>query len=231
MLHIALERACLLTRVKAIEWAWKDCKANIITMSFGFDEENDIGGRPVVSNAILKAFLKTDQRILFFAAAANDGGNRQEMFPASDMHVLSVRGTDDYGWAQHFNPPPDYNARKCFMTLGVDVPGASLSTSQHEGAEVCKSGTSVATPIAAGIAAMLLGYARIHEEHLQEILGPRDAAKLARLWRITGMSVLFEKMATEMTDKWSYLNINKFTAVSHQLRLSMIALAVKEARG
>jgi len=45
------------------------------------------------------------------------------------------------------------------------------------------------------------------------------------------MSVLFEKMATEMAEKWSYLNIHKFTNVTHQMRLGMIAWAVREATG
>ncbi|KAI1827031.1 peptidase S8/S53 domain-containing protein [Xylaria intraflava] len=216
---------------RAIEWAWKDCQANVITMSFGFDKEIYVGDKPVISNAILKALLKTNQRILFFAAAANDGGNRAEMFPASDMNVFSIRGTDDYGWAQRFNPPPDYNSATCFMTLGVDVPGASLTRSEHEGADVCKSGTSVATPIAAGIAALLLGYARMHEESLREKLGATGNDKLVKLWTRAGMSTLFEKIATEMLEKWSYLGIHKFTGLEPDLRLSMMALAAMEAKG
>lgn len=97
-------------------------------------------------------------------------------------------------------------------------------------ADEYKSGTSVATPIAAGIAAMLLGYARIYEKELEEMLGPQDKAKLSRLWRINGVSVLFAKMATEMTDKWSYLSIRKFAAKSHSMRLAAIADAVQEAK-
>nr|RBQ96670.1 hypothetical protein FVER53263_11628 [Fusarium verticillioides] len=215
---------------KAIEWAWKECGANIVTMSFGFDEEVYIEGKPLISNAILKAILETNQRIIFLAAAANSGGNKDEMFPACNKNVLSIRGTDDYGTPQGFNPPPDYDADTCFMTLGLDVPGASLVKSDHKGADVCKSGTSVATPIAAGLAAMLLGYARVHEKELQKILGPEDSAKLARLWGISGVTSLFKKLATEMTRKWSYLNINKMMQLSHEMRLGMIATAVKEAR-
>ncbi|KAF4454857.1 hypothetical protein F53441_2727 [Fusarium austroafricanum] len=215
---------------KAIEWAWKDCSADIITMSFGFDGEDYVGGEPIVSNSILRAITETKQNILFFAAAANDGGNRDEMFPASNQNVMSIRGSDDKGWACSFNPPPDYNAETCFMTLGRDVPGASLTKSQDKGADVLKSGTSVATPIAAGIAAMLLGYARIYENELQEKLGPRDKTKLGKIRRVTGMTKMFEKMSMEMMDKWSYLNINKFTGRTHDRRLAMIADAVDEAK-
>ncbi|KAM0226893.1 hypothetical protein ACHAPO_011987 [Fusarium lateritium] len=178
-------------------------------MSFGFDGDQYVDGKPIVSNAILKALIGTGQRILFFAAAANEGGNRNEMFAASNQNVMSIRGSDDRGWACNFNPPPDYNAETCFMTLGVDVPGASLVNSDDEGGEILKSGTSVATPIAAGIAAMLLGYAKIHEKELHLLLGPRDKEKLWKISRISGMSKLFGKMSKEMMEKWSYLNIDE----------------------
>ncbi|OBS26151.1 hypothetical protein FPOA_00094 [Fusarium poae] len=215
---------------EAIEWAWKECSADIVTMSFGFDGEQYVDGEPIVGNAILKALTETSQRTLFFSAAANEGGNRNEMFPASNQNVMSIRGSDDRGWACSFNPPPDYNAETCFMTLGVDVPGASLAGSKYKGGEVLKSGTSVATPIAAGIAAMLLGYAKIHEQALKRVLGPRDEVKLQKIRRIAGMSKLFGNMSTEMMEKWSYLNIDKFTDCTDDLRLSMIANAVREAK-
>jgi len=72
------------------------------------------------------------------------------------------------------------------MTLGRELSGASLSSSKDSGADVCKTGTSVATPIAAGIAAMLLGYTRIYEEKLCEILRRDDEVKLVRIWNIPG---------------------------------------------
>ncbi|KAI5460412.1 peptidase S8/S53, subtilisin/kexin/sedolisin [Mariannaea sp. PMI_226] len=213
----------------AIKWAWKDCKANIITMSFGFDDEIHVNCKSVISKAILKAELKADPGVLFFAAAANDGGNRKEMFPARDMHVLSIRGTDEFGWPRPFNPPEGYNPSKCFMTLGLDVPGASLSTSDHEGAEICKSGTSVATPIAAGIAATMLGYARIYEDEVKEYLNEHQVRKLGNIWGRSGMTALFAQMATEMTNKWSYLHLNEFADMTKRLILATIATAVKNS--
>jgi hypothetical protein len=215
---------------KAIQWAWKDCKANIITMSFGFEDEIYVNDELVISNAILKAQLESRPGVLFFAAAANDGGNRGEMFPAHESHVLSIRGTDEFGWPQHFNPPKDYNARKCFMTLGVDVPGASLSTSEHEGADVCKSGTSVATPIAAGIAATMLGYTRLFEDDIRTFLQKDQVPKLRNIWKISGMTALLAQMATEMTDRWSYLHLNKFSKMTQRMISSKIADAAMNPR-
>ncbi|KAI1125773.1 hypothetical protein F5Y10DRAFT_267760 [Nemania abortiva] len=132
------------------------------------------------------------------------------MFPARNRNVFSIRGTDEYGWVQGFNPPPDYNGETCFMTLGKDAPGASISTSEHGGGEVCQSGTSVATPIAAGIAAMVLGYAKIHENELEEFLKDTEKQKRYKIENISGMTEFFKRLATEMLEKWSYLEISKF---------------------
>lgn len=74
-------------------------------MSLGFDEEIHVNGERVITKAILEAVARTNNRILFFAVAANDSGNRKEMFPANDIHVFSIRGTDDRGWAERFNSP------------------------------------------------------------------------------------------------------------------------------
>lgn len=117
------------------------------------------------------------------------------------------------------------------MTLGKDVPGASLNFSKYEGAEICKSGTSVATPIAAGIAAMLLGYARVNETSLQNILRLLGKAKLSRLWGIDKMSEVLEEISTEMIYKWPYLNIYRFTDESNKMRQSLIAVALRRATG
>ncbi|RSL74845.1 hypothetical protein CEP51_011412 [Fusarium floridanum] len=118
---------------EAITWAAQECEADIISMSFGFDEELPVEGDRVMSNAISNSLVSRKQQILFFAAAANEGGNQSEMFPASHPQVISIRGTDEKGWLQRFNPPPGDNST-CFMTLGQDVPGASRS--QDGGAEV-----------------------------------------------------------------------------------------------
>jgi hypothetical protein len=192
-------------------------------MSFGFDREIAVGGRLVISNAISDALRARDQRILFFAAAANEGGNQPEMFPANHPQVISIRGTDDKGWLQRFNPPKGFAGLNCFMTLGQDVPGAGLS--RDGGVEVFKSGTSVSTPIAAGITGILLSYARLFGDDLKEFLGDRDRGCGPAISTVSGMRRMFTKMSTEMMDGWYYLSADQFLKLpTHQARLGWIAL-------
>ncbi|RSL41864.1 hypothetical protein CEP53_012505 [Fusarium sp. AF-6] len=131
--RVARDTEGLADSTKNISEAAQECEVDIISMSFGFDEELPVEGDRVMSNAISNSLVSRKQQILFFAAAANEGGNQSEMFPASHPQVISIRGTDEKGWLQRFNPPPGYNGA-CFMTLGQDVPGASRS--QDGGAEV-----------------------------------------------------------------------------------------------
>ncbi|RMJ09255.1 hypothetical protein CDV36_011131 [Fusarium kuroshium] len=204
---------------EAITWAAQECEADIISMSFGFDEELPVEGDRVMSNAISNSLVSRKQQILFFAAAANEGGNQSEMFPASHPQVISIRGTDEKGWLQRFNPPPG-DSGTCFMTLGQDVPGASRS--QDGGAEVCKSGTSTSTPIAAGIAAMVLGYARLYENELERRSGAWESSKL---WTTAGMSSMFRIMSTKMQQGCFYLSADGFIRKNHEGRLAMMMQA------
>lgn len=181
---------------QAIVWAVDECRADIVTMSFGFRKEVLVGNKRVISDAILEAVQKRGYDILFFAAAANDGANEREMFPASHEFVFSIRGTNSGGYFQDFNPPPDFDGPTVFGTLGQDVPSAWLSNYPDE---VYKSGTSVATPIAAGIAATILGYARFR-------FAERPASMPGKLWTKSGMTSMFLRMSTPMSKKRCYLH-------------------------
>lgn len=194
-------------------------------MSFGFDGEiHDAQNRPAISNAISDACKARDQQILFFAAAANEGGNQPEMFPASHPQVIAIRGTDDKGWLQRYNPPKGYTGVKCFMTLGQDVPGAGLSNIDG-GSDVYRSGTSVSTPIAAGIAGILLSYARLYRDDLQKYLGDRDgASRGSELATVDGMRRMFTRLSTEMLDGYYYLSAEAFLRLAtHESRIGALA--------
>jgi hypothetical protein len=118
-------------------------------MSFGFEEAHFS-----ISEAIMKALIARRNAVLFFAAAANYGLNSEELFPARDRCVISIRATNAQGQFQDFNPPVNPGETLALGTLGLDVPSEGLGDTD----EVCRTGTSVATVIAVGLAAIMLGY-------------------------------------------------------------------------
>ena len=193
-------------------------------MSFGFPAEVDVNGVPVISNSISKALFYRDQRILFFAAAANDGGNQKEMFPATHSAVFSIRATDHRGVFLGLNPPPKYSGPEVFGTLGQAVASAGL---QVDGpGEVTKDGTSAATPIAAGIAAMILGYTKQRTKEPN----PLKWDSLKNLWTTNGMHRVFLKLSTEMGRKIFYLNPTQFSQKTDAERDIILQSAADEAR-
>lgn len=127
---------------------------NIISMSFGFPYRE-----PVLDRAIRRAH---DKGVLMFAAASNDGANKvvPVAYPAraSDSGVFCIHSTDGLGNASKFTPIAQENLEN-FATLGEAVRSA-WPWKLRKGLEQRKSGTSTATPIAAGIAALILEFGR-----------------------------------------------------------------------
>ncbi|KAL9618679.1 MAG: hypothetical protein Q9160_006646 [Pyrenula sp. 1 TL-2023] len=137
---------------QAISWASSEWKADIVSMSFGYADE-----QPAITGAIYESLYRRHGSVLFFAAASNYGTNEKEMHPARHESVISIRGTNSNGDFEDFNPPRSYNEGIVIGTLGVDVPSAWISDYDDE---VFRSGTSVATAVAVGIAGVLLQYVR-----------------------------------------------------------------------
>ena len=138
---------------QAIRWATEEKMVDIITMSFGYRTTI-----PVIENALRDAFHRGS---IIFAAASNSGLNPRMpiSFPASSRQVICVHSSDGLGNPSLLNPPATADCN--FATLGMGVRAAwpiHLCSDPVETTQVA-SGTSVATPIAAGIAALILEYA------------------------------------------------------------------------
>ncbi|KAJ5613658.1 hypothetical protein N7528_007312 [Penicillium herquei] len=163
------QRQCLdsTSRIaEAIEHAAKLWQVDIVIMSFGFPCEID-----VIHKAIKSATLNGN--ILFFAAASNDGNNRPGgvVWPAKDMNVICVHSGNGRGKPSSFTPSAQDGMR--VMVLGESVK-STWPQKLQEGDEKVMDSTSCATPIAAGIAALILDYARV-------FLTPEEWVKLRRV--------------------------------------------------
>ncbi|KAL7938794.1 peptidase S8/S53 domain-containing protein [Trichoderma chlorosporum] len=145
---------------KAINHAVSVWEVDIISMSFGFPT-CAIENYSELESALANAHAK---RVLLFAAASNSGGTLGRAYPARDQNVIAIHATDTNGNRSSFSPTAvahDIN----LATVGEAIQSAwpmHLWDASNGNFLKYKSGTSFATPIATGIAAFLLLYAKIH---------------------------------------------------------------------
>jgi subtilisin family serine protease len=149
-------------------------------MYFGFDRNHRDLER-AINQAIAKG-------VIVFAAASNSGQLGKITFPARMSQVIQINSADGNGNPSAFNPPPNSYTDN-FSTLGEAVNSAWPLYLEERGTRR-QSGTSVATSIAAGIAALILQYSRQHAEMLSPSI-------LQRLASPDGMRAIFRYMSAE----------------------------------
>jgi len=132
--------------LQAIRYAVDSWHVDIISMSFAFEEIH-----PALEDAIRYAVYR---ETIIFAAASGSPGSKKIAYPARAESVICINSADLYGNPSKFNPRPAHN-RDNFSILGESVKGTWL-----HGEAKSLSGTSVATTMAAGVAALILQFAR-----------------------------------------------------------------------
>ncbi|WHY55238.1 S8 family serine peptidase [Peribacillus simplex] len=127
--------------IEAIHYAVQQ-KANIINMSLG-----DTSYSEALNKAVQEAYKKG---VLIVAAAGNEGDmgkNVQRVYPAAFSHVISVAATDSR------DRRPSYS--NYHSTVDIAAPGDDILSTLPYGRYGWMSGTSMATPMVAGVAALI----------------------------------------------------------------------------
>jgi hypothetical protein len=137
---------------------------------------------PEIKKALTEVLTPSDDRVspIVFVAAGNWGNNFPKPFPAREQGVFCVYATDGQGTPWRSNTSNTrFAVRDPIATLGVAI------ESFWNGESVWLSGTSFATPIAAGIAANVLEFAKqkmkLNQQqirHISSFRGMRAVLKL-----------------------------------------------------
>ncbi|VUC27265.1 unnamed protein product [Clonostachys rosea] len=169
-----------------INWATDEIKADVICLASGYRESNEAVEK-AVANAVKKG-------VLVIAAASNSGALDGRARPACLNGVVCMHAAEGYGRPGAMNPPKVASDNN-FSTLGVGVDVL------WKGEEMLKSGTSFATPIAAGFAACMLEFVDTNVTGLSSFALENWKTK-------RGMQAIFEMMSLEVPEKDGYQFIN-----------------------
>ena len=154
-------------------------------MSFGFSKEYK-GITEVITTV-----NSTRENAIIFLAAAGNSPSEPEGFPARHPSVISIYAANPHGVFEQTNPRARSDGGAVLGTYGSGLPQDLFDMINLRFPNICQPGSTVATAVAAGIAATMLAYVDVLPHLVAE--SSERTLKLSRETR--GMEAMFRGMA------------------------------------
>ncbi|RSL95809.1 hypothetical protein CEP52_011857 [Fusarium oligoseptatum] len=152
-----------------------------------------------------------DGGVIFLASAGNSS-DEAEAFPARDPKVISIYATNRHGTFLEFNSQPTHDRTRILGTYGDGIPPEITAEFDREYRGVCQPGSSVATAVAAGTAALMLAYIATFPK---VFASSANRKTLQRAHDSRGMEALFRKMGQQSPTGGLFINPGHFWRVNN----------------
>lgn len=211
--------------MQAIRYAIEEWDIDIVSMSIAFDDNHK-----VIEDAINHSCnIKSRKQVLYFAAASNNRVLENEPigFPGRMKdRVTCVFSSDIYGQRSDFSPE-GLRSQPNFSVTGENIEAAWVTSKDDANKLNTMSGTSCATPIVAGIAALLLDFARQDQVELRSLAGWNQSKQY--LQDLSGIKSVLRRCMTDEEHMNGNYNFLKPWKLLQEFDPTVIAIKIQDA--